>query len=159
MRTARQEAIRRILRRHSVGTQDELRAALRRAGQAADQSTLSRDLAELGVRKHGGRYVLPADNGDAGRGTASAAASAVPAPGHYAALVRGFLPCGPHLVVLRTAIGQAQPVAVAIDTRADPAIAGTLAGDDVVFLATRSRRAQAVALRRLASWFGDKREH
>jgi transcriptional regulator of arginine metabolism len=147
MRQQRQQAIARILARRAVRTQGELRRALRRAGLAVDQSTLSRDLAELGARKTGGRYALaPAGNG-------------APRPAvDYGALVRSFCACGPHLVVLRTAIGQAQPVALAIDARQDAAIVATLAGDDTIFLATRTRKTQAVALRRLESWFGDKRE-
>ena len=49
-------------------------------------------------------------------------------------------------------------MAVAIDEEYDGAIAGTLAGDDTIFVATGSARAQTVALRRLRKWFGDKYE-
>jgi transcriptional regulator of arginine metabolism len=145
MRRARQAAIRRILKARVVATQDDLLARLEAEGFGVDQSTLSRDLMELGARKSGGQYVLVG------------ARQSGPTRLDYAAAVRSFLPCGPHLIVVRTAIGQAQPVALAIDGAEDPSIVATLAGDDTVFVATKSRKTQTVALRRLETWFGDKR--
>ncbi|UCD74472.1 MAG: hypothetical protein JSV91_11870 [Phycisphaerales bacterium] len=146
MRHQRQLAIRKILSDGPVATQSQLLTALAKRGIRADQSTLSRDLRELEVRKAGGRYVLPAEE--------AAAVSEV----DYSAAVVSFVPCGPHLIVMRTAVGQAQPIALAIDGKVDSSIAGTLAGDDTVFLATKTRKTQTVALRRLENWFGDKRE-
>ncbi len=140
----RQATIRRIVRSSRVGTQAQLIKALGKSGMACDQATLSRDLGELGIRKSGGRYVVPTRN--------KRSQAAV----YLSAVVRGFVGCGPHLIVVRTAVGQAQPVAVAIDARADPSILATLAGDDTVFVATKNRRSQTVALRRLEQWFGDK---
>jgi len=144
MRARRHKAIQAILRTSAVATQAELAAKLRLRGLEVDQSTLSRDLAELGVRKRQGRYVLP---------------ERLPptTTTDYRAAVLSFLPCGPHLIVIHTAIGQAQPVALAIDAAADPAILATLAGDDTIFVACKNRKTQGVALRRLETWFGDKR--
>ena len=51
--------------------------------------------------------------------------------------------CGPHMIVLRTAIGQAQAVAVEIDGHADRSIAGTIAGDDTIFIATHNSKQQS----------------
>ncbi len=147
MRAEREQTIRAILQRRNIATQEELRAVLRRRGLRVDQSTLSRDLAELGARKLGGRYRVL--NGD-GRG--------LPPPVDYAAAVRSFTACGPHLIVVRTTVGQAQPVALAIDAKGDPTIVATLAGDDTIFVAARNRKSQGVALRRLETWFGEKRE-
>ena len=145
MRQARQRAIRDCLKASVVATQRELLDRLTANGIRIDQSTLSRDLAEMGVRKSGGRYVL------------AEAREAGPTPVDYGAAVLSFQGCGPHLIVLRTAVGQAQPVALMIDAAGDPSVAATLAGDDTIFVATRSRKTQAVALRRLETWFGDKR--
>jgi transcriptional regulator of arginine metabolism len=145
MRQARQDAIRRCLKAGVVATQRELLARLKGKGIRIDQSTLSRDLAELGVRKSGGRYVLPE------------ASEAAPTQVDYGAAVRSFQPCGPHLIVIHTEVGQAQPVALAIDAKQESSVAATLAGDDTIFLATKSGKTQAVALRRLETWFGDKR--
>lgn len=137
--------IRRLIRSESVGTQGELRRNLRSRGMAVDQSTLSRDLLELGIRKKAGRYVieLPAER------------QAAPA---LASTVVSFTTCGPHMIVIRTSTGAAQPLAVQIDQAAEPSIAASLAGDDTIFLATKSRRLQTVALRRLTQWFGDRYE-
>lgn len=146
MRQKRQGMIRSLLKARAVATQQEVLKALKRRGQSVDQSTLSRDLTELGVRKIAGRYTLPADE------------EPRPPKVDYGGVVLGFLPCGPHIIVLRTTVGQAQPVALAIDAKADPSIVATLAGDDTVFVATKNRKTQTVALRRLATWFGDKHE-
>jgi len=143
----RQAAITRLVRRGRVATQGELLGELRGRGMTVDQSTLSRDLRELGVRKAGGRYVLP-DPKEHGTG----------AELDLSAAVRRFTTCGPNLIVVSTGMGQAQPVAVAIEQAKDPSILATLAGDDTVFVALKTRRAQAVALRRLEQWFGDKHE-
>ena len=139
----RQGAIVELVGLGEASTQGQLRSLLRKRGVRVDQSTLSRDLAELGIRKSGGRYVLPPEGSTTGNGR-SALASAV----------RDWVPCGPHLIVVSTTTGQAQPVAVAIDESGEPAILATLAGDDTIFVATRSRRTQSVALRRLEQWFG-----
>lgn len=145
----RLQALRRIVASGGAGTQGELRRALRKLDLAVDQSTLSRDLVELGVRKSGGRYVF-----------AEPAAPASPLDLHaeIAATVQRFTTCGPHLIVIHTVVGAAQPVSLAIDHANDGSIVATLAGDDTVFVATKSRRAQTVALRRLIQWFGDKHE-
>ena len=139
---ARQATIRKIVRSRAVETQAQLLKALRKSGMSINQATLSRDLAELGIRKAGGRC----EKQEAGQLDLSG-------------VVQGFLCCGPHLIVINTAVGQAQSVAVAIDSAQDSAIVATLGGDDTVFVATKNRRTQAVALRRLASWFGEKHEH
>jgi len=145
---AKDDRHRRILELIAGGTirsQADLRAALAGDGVDVEQSTLSRDLRELGIRKVDGRYRREVPT--------PAAVGGDPSPG-----VRTILPCGPNLVVIKTDPGQAQPVGVVIDSAGDPAIAGTLAGDDTVFVATPDQRRQTVALRRLVEWFGDKVE-
>ena len=145
MRETRQDAIRRCLEAGVVATQQELLGKLKAKGIRIDQSTLSRDLAELGARKRGGRYVLPK------------VSETEPAPVDYGAAVRSFQPCGPHLIVMRTDVGQAQPVALMIDGANEASVVATLAGDDTIFVATKSSKTQAVTLRRMETWFGDKR--
>ena len=76
----------------------------------------------------------------------------------FGAAVERFTTCGPHLAVVFTGVGLAASVAVAIDSQNESAVTATLAGDDTVFIATKSRRAQAVVIRRLKTWFGDKYE-
>ncbi|GJM25437.1 MAG: arginine repressor [Phycisphaerae bacterium] len=139
----RQQVISGLVAAGAVGSQRDILDALEKDGLAVDQSTLSRDLNEMGVKKVSGRYRLVAlDNGHAD-------------VAHYFDGVRRFTVCGPHQIVVFTESGLAQPVAVAIEKKKDPSILATLAGDDVLFVATKSRNTQAVALRRLGQWMGD----
>ena len=139
----RRGAIMRILREGQVRRQEDLVRLLRKAGHGVTQSSISRDLRDLGVLKASGRYVLPADevtraNGDFGA---------------LAQFVRGLRLAGPSLTVLRTTIGAAQSVAVAIDKAEWPEVAGTLSGDDTIFIATANSRAQEALVGRLRALF------
>src|SRR5512145_2969380 len=58
VRDQRHHAIRGILRRAAVRRQEDLVARLGQEGFEATQSSVSRDLRELGVAKVGGRYVI-----------------------------------------------------------------------------------------------------
>ncbi|MEZ4651492.1 MAG: arginine repressor [Candidatus Eisenbacteria bacterium] len=143
----RRQAILDVIARGDVRTQDQLRQELEERGVVTTQATLSRDLARLGVDKIKGRYCA-SDTGPRSAPSAGRAAIDVrPA-------VLGFDPCGPNLILVRTVPGQAQSVGVDIDAQNEPAIAGTVAGDDTLFLATRDAADQARALRSLASWYG-----
>jgi transcriptional regulator of arginine metabolism len=139
----RREAILRILRGARVGKQDELVRLLREAGHDVTQSSVSRDLRELGVLKAGGRYLPPLeessrtlDNFDTLR-----------------QFVRGVATAGSALTVLRTTIGAAQSVAIAIDKAAWPEVVGTISGDDTIFIATDSGEAQVTLVARLRNLF------
>jgi hypothetical protein len=55
----RHDIIRELIRSEKIGTQDELSALLEKRGIAATQSSISRDLVELGIVKTGGFYALP----------------------------------------------------------------------------------------------------
>src|ERR671917_864527 len=55
----RQQKLLSLIRSAPIGTQGELAERLERAGFAATQSSVSRDLVELGVVKRRGRYVAP----------------------------------------------------------------------------------------------------
>lgn len=134
----RRAAIARILRQSAVGRQSELVALLRREGFDATQSSVSRDLRELGVAKAGDRYLLPA-------------VEDALTPSHFGA-VSGFLKevrhAGPCLTVLRTMVGSAQSVAIAIDKARWPEVVGTIAGDDTILvIAPDARRARALVKR------------
>src|SRR5215208_2798723 len=62
---SRQQKILSLIKAKPIGTQEDLRALLDRAGVPATQSSVSRDLEELGVVKHHGHYTLPRTNGAA----------------------------------------------------------------------------------------------
>ncbi len=139
----RQGAIVRILREGNVRRQEDLVRLLKQEGHEVTQSSVSRDLRDLRVSKAGGRYVLPSDevtraNGDFGT---------------LAQFVRGLKRAGPSITVLRTTIGAAQSVAVAIDKAEWPEVAGTISGDDTIFIATASAREQDELVSRLQAIF------
>lgn len=124
-----------------VGSQTELRDLLADRGVAVNQATLSRDLKELGLVKISEdgvryRYVRPED-------------AAPSRPEQAVHLLRQFVrriePSGT-LVVLTTELGNAGPIAVAIDRLKMPGILGTVAGDDTV-LAVVSESVSARAIR------------
>jgi transcriptional regulator of arginine metabolism len=139
----RRNAILRILRGGVVRRQSDLTQLLRRDGFAVTQSSVSRDLAELGVLKAAGRYLLPPDeisraNGDFGV---------------LAQFVRAVRAAGPSITVVRTTIGAAQSVAVALDKAEWPEVVGTISGDDTIFVATGDARAQQRLISRLEALF------
>jgi transcriptional regulator of arginine metabolism len=139
----RRGAIVRILRDGLVRKQQDLVRLLKKSGVEATQSSISRDLRDLGVSKASGRYVLPPDE-------------VTRANGDFAMLaqfVRQLRRAGPAITVLRTTIGAAQSVAVAIDKAAWPEVAGTISGDDTIFIATANARAQQELIERLRALF------
>lgn len=132
---SRQRKILSLIQAKPIGTQQELRALLERTGVPATQSSLSRDLEELGVVKHHGHYTVPRSNGTAVRGLLS--------------LDRA----GDNLIVARTEAGLASAAAVSIDGAAIPEIVGTLAGEDTIFIATPDAKAQRTAMKRIWELF------
>jgi transcriptional regulator of arginine metabolism len=139
---ARREALRQIISHTSVGRQVDLVRLLSRAGHSATQSSVSRDLRELGVAKQGDRYVLPGDTPAAPEGFAA-----------VAGFVREVRPAGASLTVVRTAAGAAQSVAIVIDRAQWPEVVGTISGDDTIFVATDTAAAQRKLLSRLQDIF------
>ena len=139
----RRGAIVRLLRQAPVRRQKELVRLLKKAGLEATQSSISRDLRDLGVLKASGRYVLPPDELSRANGDFATLAQ----------FVRQLRRAGPSITVLRTTIGAAQSVAVAIDRAEWPEVAGTISGDDTIFIATASTRAQAALIARLRALF------
>jgi transcriptional regulator of arginine metabolism len=138
----RRAAILRILRAAPVRKQDELVRRLREEGHKVTQSSISRDLRDLGVLKAGGRY-LPPDDGN----------RSIDDFGTLRQFVRGVATAGSALTVLRTTIGAAQSVAIAIDKAAWPEVVGTISGDDTIFIATDTAAEQATLAERLRGLF------
>lgn len=138
----RRSTLKRLIREVPVRRQAELVGLLERAGFAVTQSSVSRDLRELGVAKRGDRYVIP-DNNDPAVASFNAVQN----------LLLGFNPAGPNLTVIKTTIGSAPMVAAAIDQAAWPEVVGTLSGDDTIFLATPDADAQRAVLVRLTQLF------
>jgi transcriptional regulator of arginine metabolism len=122
----RRQAIARLLVEHVVNRQAELVELLRAEGYPASQSSVSRDLRDLNAAKLKNGYSLPkpVELGDE-------------ESLHVVAdLVRDIRPAGPNLLVIMTAVGAAQRVAVTLDQMGWPEIVGTVSGDDTIFVAT-----------------------
>jgi transcriptional regulator of arginine metabolism len=118
----RQGQILRLIRAKPIRTQDELSQELRNVGIHATQVTLSRDIRDLHLVKtrEGYQEIAPEDAGP-----------------QFAMLASEFLQdvkCAQNLVVLRTAPGHANSVAVALDGEDWPEIVGTIAGDDTILV-------------------------
>ena len=133
----RQQKILDLIRAKPIGTQEDLRALLERTGVMATQSSVSRDLEELGVVKQHGHYTLPRANGNAARGLLS------------------LDQAGDSLIVARTFPGLASAVAVAIDAAALPEVVGTIAGEDTIFIAVRDAKAQRTTVKEIWDLFGN----
>ena len=132
-RRERQARILELVQERAVSTQSELAEALREDGFEVVQTTVSRDVAELGlvkVRAPSGRLVYAAPGtSDADRLRAIGSAMR-----RYALEVEAT---GGSLVVVTTPAGYASALAQALDEGEHPSIVGTLAGDNTIFVATR----------------------
>lgn len=137
----RHQALLALLRAAPVRRQEELVERLAARGFEVTQSSVSRDLRELGVAKVGGRYVAPAAPGP----------DTEEVVGELAHYLRAAKPAGPHLTVVVTRTGAAQRVGIELDRAGWPEIVGTVAGDDTVFVATAGARDQSRLLARLRS--------
>jgi transcriptional regulator of arginine metabolism len=129
-RAERHAAIQRLIRERPISTQTELAEALRSEGHDVVQTTVSRDIHDLGLQKirhESGRlvYAFPEDSAFNEDVTD--------------ALTRWALTVEPsgNLVVVTTPYGYAQALAQAIDVAHHPHIAGTIAGENTVLLVSR----------------------
>jgi|SRR5580765_5918221 len=135
LKQERQRKILNLIRAKPIGTQESLRAHLEHSGVPATQSSVSRDLEELGIVKHRGRYALPHANGDSTRGLLSLDVA------------------GDVLVIAKCLPGRASAVAVEIDDAAIPEIVGTLAGEDTIFVAVRAQKLQRATMKKIWELF------
>ena len=143
---ARRRAIAELLERKTITRQVDLVRLLRAEGFDATQSSVSRDLKDLRVAKLTTGYELPSrDHAPGGDGQALQL---------VAEFVRELKPAGAHLLVITTAIGAAQRVALTLDRIAWPEIVGTLSGDDTIFVATSGAAQQRRLISRLHEHLG-----
>lgn len=135
--TQRREMLRELLQSGPASTQRTLVNALSDKGLHATQSSVSRDLRELGAIKTGQGYELPSD------------ADLRDEMNSVAEFLREIAPAGPNLTVIKTAIGAAQRVALALDRSAWPEIIGNIGGDDTVFVASDSAVSQKILIAKI----------
>ncbi len=136
-RRKRQQKTLALIQARRITTQQKLLHLLEGAGVPATQSSVSRDLEELGIVKLRGFYRLPqAPEGASAHGLLS------------------LVPAGDCMLVARCEPGLASAVAVEIDRARIPEIAGTIAGDDTIFVALVKPNLQRTATRKIWEVFG-----
>jgi transcriptional regulator of arginine metabolism len=129
----RQARLLQLIREKEIGTQEELAAVLNAAGMDVTQATVSRDIKELGLIKvttgSGQQRYVPMDrSGEVASGR----------------LMKVFaeaviqLDTAMNLVIIKSLPGMAQACASALDSMQLAGVAGCVAGDDTVFVATHS---------------------
>ncbi len=132
-RSRRQKAIADLIRSGPVGSQEEVTERLAGLGFSVTQATVSRDLDQMGAVKvkRGGTmsYSLPDQIGDSD--WAGARLRRI-----LAEWVQSVEAAG-NLLVLRTPPGSAHLVGLALDQAKLPEVAGTICGDDTLFVALR----------------------
>lgn len=136
MKTRRHDAILQLIAQRSIGTQEELVAALSRQGFSVTQATVSRDIRELGLIKEPDeagvlRYMpTPAARTGAPRSERERFAQM---------FVNSVLDIqyANNIIVLHTLAGSANAAAEAIDGLHWPEILGTMAGDNTIFAVVR----------------------
>ena len=139
IRSRRQDAILELIaERKSIRSQAELQEMLLERGIQATQPSISRDLQELGIKRVKGRYVLRAWR-DVDEGSFE----------DVVGFVQQVHRSGPYISVVLTSPGAARVVAWAIDAAGWPEVAGTLAGEDTVFVTTPSKEDQELLFERL----------
>lgn len=133
MKLARQSKIIELIRSHDIETQEELAKMLMESGFVVTQATVSRDIRELKLTKV------------QGEGGNSKYAILKEQETNFNerfihVLVDGFdtMDKAQNMVVVRTLQGMAMAVAAAIDALGFNEVVGSIAGDDTIFLATRS---------------------
>ena len=139
-KTARHKAILDLLDQGPVESQDLLQHRLERKGFEVGQATLSRDIHELKLVKGAEGY----RRADQSLGAESVLPSVMHLVHEFVVEIRE----AQNLLVVKTTVGSAQPVAAALDASRWPEVVGTLAGDDTVLvIASDKKKAHALARR------------
>lgn len=128
----RQKLILDLIRAKQIGTQEELSELLEARKYSVTQSSVSRDLLELGIIKINGYYALPQRTQEA--------------------VLFGLLSletAGNHLIVAKCQSGLASAVAVRVDNAKIKEIVGTVAGDDTIFIAVKDKKSQKLVLKKI----------
>jgi transcriptional regulator of arginine metabolism len=129
----RQKVILSLLEQGPVASQEDLQRALHKRGFRVGQATLSRDIRELGLAKGAEGYALR-----------SSEIHSDPALPSASRLVREFVldvKRAQNLLVIKTTVGSAQPVAAALDDEEWPGAVGSVAGDDTILIICSDKKA------------------
>ena len=149
MKKGRQEKIIELITKFEVETQDDLMEMLRLEGYMVTQATVSRDIRDLDLIK-----VATAD------GAYKYVVSHVSKAGANVNLLRNpivdtvvSVSCAQNIVVVRTAPGMAQAVAIHVDHMPESNVLGCVAGDDTIIIVTPDNNAAENTAERLKAAF------
>jgi transcriptional regulator of arginine metabolism len=140
-KSARQKAILDVLDEGPVESQDFLQQRLERKGFDVGQATLSRDIHELKLLKGPDGYRRVDER--------VGSESLLPSVMHMARQFVLEIRQAQNLLVVKTTVGSAQPVAAALDASHWPEIVGTLAGDDTVLVIAAGKKEAKALTRRI----------
>ena len=121
-----------LISARQIARQEELAELLEKKGFVVTQSSVSRDLDELGIVKAGGFYAIPQKPRNA--------------------VSFGLLSldtAGENLIVAKCESGLASAVAVRIDAMGIKHIVGTIAGDDTIFIAVKDKEDQKTVIKKI----------
>lgn len=137
---ARHGRILEMIRKLVVRSQEDLASLLHKEGMEVTQSTLSRDIRELGLVKIRGRYQVSGElnPGPSGDNLRRAFEQFVIRTG-----VSG------NIVMIRTSPGNAHSIGVVLDAAQWPEVLGTIAGDDTIFVLLRNSHSGRKVLERI----------
>jgi transcriptional regulator of arginine metabolism len=149
MKARRQAAIVELVDREPLHSQEQLRRRLHQQGFDATQATISRDIKELGLVKRAGDGAYQRQGAEATNPETALVALERAAAEYLRRIDRVQ-----QLVVIRTGIGQAQPLAIAIDRAQLPEAVGTIGGDDTILVVARDGNRAAALVKRLEKYAG-----
>jgi len=147
MKTRRQAALLELVDREALHSQEMLRRRLQQRGFEATQATISRDIKDLGLVKRAGDGAYQRPGVEAPNPETSLLALER-ATAEFLRRVDRVQ----QLVVIRTGVGQAQPLALALDRAQLPETVGTIAGDDTILVIARGGRGAAALVKRLKEY-------
>ncbi|MGB2867598.1 MAG: arginine repressor [Bacteroidota bacterium] len=147
-RQNRHIAIKQIISRKNVGTQEDLCKALKNAGFDVTQATLSRDMKELRIARintpEGPRYVLNPESEEQRLQS-------------FIGYEIEQIESNESLIVIKTLPGRAQGVAEIIDGLHNSDILGTIAGDNTIFITPKSTKRIHALIRILRGLMTEKK--
>ncbi|MCW5959072.1 MAG: hypothetical protein KIS76_02865 [Pyrinomonadaceae bacterium] len=132
----RQHKILELISENEISTQEDLNELLERSGVFVNQSSVSRDLDQLGIIKVNGNYTLPETRSEANIFGLSSLETA-----------------GGNLIVAKCSLGLASAACVKLDAAAIHEIVGTIAGEDTIFIAVKDAKTQKSAMRKIWELF------
>ena len=133
---SRQHVILQLVKECQLKTQDDLKKALTSHGFEVTQSSLSRDITELGIIKHAGCYAVAHRPRNSG----------LPQ-------IKEVVSAGPNLLVIKTMAAMAAPVGIIVDENKIHGVIGTISGDDTVFIATRPKTSHNTIIKQVRNIF------